>query len=196
MVRPAKRGGTKSNRKPMTVVVAPDGDTAAAKVDRMIGELRRSESTCRFLSKSVLNLSSPTSSGGNIYSFANIATNEDFASLSAQFKEWRVSAIRFEVYHVGTPSGPTIFSTFHTGGGNVATDEESVLDGEDSKYFEPGAGRQCFYWQPSGNLENEYQGITNYTDFGGLRFFQTGGSGAPLYAKVVVSCIILFRGRT
>jgi len=180
----------------MTVVVAPDGDTAAAKVDRQISDLRRSESTLRFLSKSFLNLSSPTTSGGGIVSFSTIVANEDFASLAAQFKEFRISAIRYELYHTGTPAGPTAFSTFHADGGSVAADEESVIDGEDAKYFEPGAGRQTWYWQPSGSLETEYQGVSSYTDFGGLRYYQTSGTGTPQYGKLVISAIVLFRART
>jgi len=181
---------------PQTVLVAPNNDTLATRVDRTIASLRAQESSCVFLAKSYNAFqTSTTVTQGNI-GFQSILSNEDVASLAAQFNEVKIKCIRFDVYHVGGSGSSTAFGTYHTNGTTPPTAYESVIDSEDSQVFNSGGERQQFYWQANGVLENVYQNLSTYVDFGGLRYnipAQTAG-GSPLFT-IVVSAVVVFRSR-
>jgi len=181
------------------VVTAPDGDVAGAMFNKMVGNMRANESAIPVLVKSSFGLSIQTTPAGNTISFAQIAATDDFVSLAAQFQTFKVKAMRFEVFHINpSASTPTAVSTFHTDGGSFSslTTEQSVVDGEDSKYLEPGSKKQDFYWNARGSLETGFQGVNAYADFGGLRYYIPAGTSNLDVARIVLTAQVVFRGRT
>lgn len=184
-----------------TVTVAVDGDVAGARFDKMVSNMRSNESATPVLIKAVFGIATVTAAGGGLYSFQNLITEDDFASFAAQFTTYKVKAMRFEVYHINPGLvTPIAMSTVHIDGGNVTNllTQSSVVDGEDSKYMDPGAGKQVFYWNARGSLETEFQGVQNFTDFGGFRYFNEGvsSSAGTAIARVIVTAQVVFRGRT
>lgn len=191
----SRRAGGRSD----IVTVARDGDVMGARFDRMVSNQRSNESAVPILVKGVTGISTAAAGGSGVYTFNEITQEDDFLSLGAQFRLFKIKAMRFEVFHIN-PSNtvPIVISTFHNDGSLTGvTGQASTVDGEDSKYLDPGDGKQVFYWNASNATEKLYQDVTSFTSFGGLRWYRETGStnvDVPL-VRIIITAQIVFRGR-
>ncbi len=179
------------------VTVATDGDVVGARFDRMVSNMRSNESATAVLVKGAFGIDSSASPGGGTYDFGNFAAEDDFVSLAQQFETFKVKAMRFEVFHTNPGSTvPIAMSTFHADGPFGAS-LNNVIDGEDSKFLDAGAGKQVFYWNARGTAELAYQSTSSFVSFGGVRYYKELGSTAVGNRLVTVVCTaqIVFRGR-
>lgn len=183
------------------MAVAPQGDTMALRVDKMLASMRSGQSACPVLIKTSLSLVTSTTAGilGS-FTYLELAVTDDFASLAQQFNEFKVKCMRFRVCHTNpTNTTPLVFSTVHA---NVPSalpstwlNEASVVDGPDSKYISPGADPEVFYWNASGVSETEYQDVNTFNNHGGLRYYVPQVTTSAQAAVVVVEALVVFRGR-
>lgn len=190
--------GRPKNRPPMEVIVADaDAGSDGAKLDRLIASLQNSHSLTNVLCDDVVAYNVTAAYQGNVYSFANVVATNSFTSFSAQFTTFRVKAIRFDVYDQAPSTvAPAYFATYHVDGGAVSTTQQSVIDRPDAKMVPPGTGKITFTWMPKGDLENGFQGVANYTDFGGLVTSFPAGSAVAVKFLIIVKAVVQFRGRT
>lgn len=177
-----------------------DGDTQAARIDRLISSMRAGESACTVLIKSALSVAaSSTEATSVVFTYPEIASSDEFVSLAQQFNMFKVKCMRFNFCHVNPSStAAVVASTVHS---NVVgalpttwTSEQATIDGPDSVYLSPGGDQEVLYWNGSGVSETEYQDITTYNNHGGLRIFLPRSSVAQT-AVVVCSAVVVFKGR-
>lgn len=130
---------------------------------------------------------------------------DEFVSFAAQFQEYRIRRVRFDIYDAFPGQGATIFwSTFHdvnTTGAQYNPTLNGVVDGPDSQIVPPGIGKASLFWTAKGMPELEFQSTTATVpaiqDFGGLRYYVPGSSTAvPGKYQVFCKVVIDFRGRT
>lgn len=190
-----------NNRRNKVMQTRPDGDTTAAKIDRTISQMRAGESACTVLCKAAYQLatsvSAPTST---VITYPEIVATDDFVSMAQQFNMFKIKYMRFDLSHTNpTFVGNVVASTVH---GNISgaiplswTSENAVVDGPDSTYISPGAAKEVFYWNGTGVSETEYQDVTNYNNHGGFRCYLPTQSTALVAGVVVVSAVVVFKGR-
>jgi hypothetical protein len=192
---------TKGKRQNKVVQTRQDGDTAAAKIDRTISQMRAGESSCMVLCKSAYALSTSTTAATSVVvTYPEIASSDDFVSLAQQFNMFRIKCMRFDLSHTN-PSfvGNVVASTVHS---NLVgaiptgwTSEQSVVDGPDSLYISPGSVREVFYWNGTGVSETEFQDVSTYNNHGGFRAYLPQQTAASTAGVVVVSAVVIFKGR-
>lgn len=135
---------------------------------------------------------------GFYWGFATIAATDDFQAMARQYRLFKIKAIRFEVFHQLSSFGqPIVMSTYHTQDVEATPAVEDVIDGEDSKFLDAGAGKQVFYWVPRGVPENGYQATTSLVSYGGLRAFRQGSAGVAgqRQATIIFTAQVVFKGR-
>jgi len=180
------------------VTVANDGDVVGARFDRMVFSMRNTESAVPILIKTSIPIASGNA-GGGIFDFGNIQSSDEFATMAAQYRLFKVKAIRFEVFHqVASFAQPILMSTFHILSGARDPTVANVVDGEDAKYMDAGAGKQVFYWTARGLPENEYQAVDSFTSFGGLQWARETNAVNPnlIQVTVMITAQVIFKGRT
>jgi hypothetical protein len=192
----------KNRRSPRVIQVREDGDRQAARIDRMISQQRSAGSLSVIDIKSTFDIGLTSGGGAATVTFTQVAGADDFVSMAQQFNEFKVKAMKFDVFHTNPSSStPIVFSTLHSNffGDPPSTwaTEQSIVDAPDAMYLEPGSKKQSFYWNAMGTAENEFQDVNSFNNFGGLRWYvrpTTGGTGV-VTAIVVMSAIVVFRGR-
>lgn len=203
MTKRSKRGG-KGGVQDVRVLDMYSGKDGA-KVDRQIQSLLVSESQVRCLVSGTFAIDVPTGAAvSTIYGWTQIRALDEFVSLAAQYNNYRVNSIRFDIYDVNPARfGTGFFSTFHDAfntGGVPVYSFENVVDGPDSQIVPPGTGKVSFTWRGHTTNERGFYDVApdndaGAVDFGGLRAFvfneTTGGSKFRLVIKAVVD----FRGR-
>jgi len=142
-------------------------------------------------------LANATATVGSV-GFAEASGTDDFVSFTAQYQEFRIRAIRFDIYDVNPNSTPTTnyWSTFHTIGGTVPVDAESVIDRPDSRAISPGDGRATLAWVAHSIPEMAFQSTSTFNGLGGLSYYLLSSStitGAKY--SIVAKFIVDFRGR-
>jgi len=182
-----------------TVQVREDGDTQAARIDRIISTLRSQESSMFINCKGVYDINASTSATTAYLTYATVVATDEFQSVAQQYNMYKVKGMRFEVFHTNpTTATPVALSTFHMNMVGVPPasylSEGAIVDAPDAMFMEPGSKKQTFYWNASGQSENEYQDTTNYNDHGGLRFAVRAGTTGQI-GIVVMSALVVFRGR-
>jgi hypothetical protein len=183
------------------VTVAQDGDVQGARFDRMVSNARYNESATMVLVKAVTGVDTAAAAFSRVYSFNELAQEDDFIAMASQFQLFRVKAMRFEVFHTYPSSTvPVVMSTFHTDGtqGTSILGQANTVDGPDSKYMDPGAGKQTFYWNGTNSSEKLYQAVSSFVSYGGLRLYSEasgGAAGLPLI-RIIVTAQVVFKGRT
>lgn len=183
------------------VTVAQDGDVQGAKFDRMVSNARYNESATMVLVKAVTGVDTAAAAASRVYSFNELAQEDEFIAMASQFQLFKIKAMRFEVFHTyPTNTVPVVMSTFHTDGaqGTNILGQANTVDGPDSKYMDPGAGKQTFYWNGTNSLEKLYQSPSSFTSLGGLRWYAEssgGAAGLPLL-RIIVTAQVVFKGRT
>lgn len=178
-----------------------DGDVAAAKIDRTIASMRVGESACTILVKSAVSITALSSGPSSIvFTYPEIAGCDEFSSLATQFNMFRVKCMRFEFCHVN-PSNqtPIVASTVHSNlNGAIPTGwttEQSVIDGPDSVYLTPGAVKDVLYWNGNSSTETEYQDVSSFNNHGGVRVYVPGVTTTTTHSIMVVSAVVIFKGR-
>lgn len=173
----------------------------AAYIDRCISTLQNSHSQVTVLVQlDQLFTSSTSASTFTNFSGNLIRSADDFVSLQAQFQEFRVRGIRFDVYDLtAAVSLAVVFSTFHsTAVTPPAYNFENVIDGPDSQLIPSGVGKVSLYWRAKGTEENDFQGDSTsdaaILDFGGLRG-AIPQSATTKQFLVVMKCLVDFRAR-
>lgn len=196
---PSKRN---SKNKVMNVrVVDPDGATDSLRVDRMINEVKASESQIRVLCADNLFIDNAATPISGLQAFDYIFATDDWGSISVQYNDFRVRAIKYDVYDVNQGNiGGAIFSTVHEVYNNTPPTYTfaQVVDGPDSKPVPPGTGKATFYWMAHGVKEMGFQStsISSAVDrYGGLRYYINSGANPGAKFQIVMHAIVDFRGR-
>jgi len=157
-----------------------------------------SESDTVILVNRVVNFALLTTNQPATLSYSFITGSDEFASLSQQFRTFRIADVRYEIYDVN-PSIPATayWSTFHTGGGaTIVPGPDDVLDRPDSAIIPPGEGKVTLLWHGQTFDERGFQETATFLDYGGLNAYVYGAaSAAPQKFVVIAKAIVHFRGR-
>lgn len=194
-----RRNNTRSRARKGFVQVREDGDMAAAKIDRTLSSMRANESATVVVCKSTAEINVASGAASFAISYTNLVGTDDFASLAAQYNTFKVKSMRFEVFHINpSVQTPVAVSTLHgdfTGEPPTTwVTEQAVIDSPDAMYLEPGSKKQVFYWNARGTQENAFQDVNSFTNYGGLRYYVSGGTAQTAY-KIITSYVVVFRGR-
>lgn len=204
-----RRSGNTKNQVTNVRLVDEFAGTDGVRVDRMLSSLHNSQSQTRVLCTTTFEITTITS-GAEImgyYGGNQVRTTDDFISLADQFEEYRVRAIRFDVYDINPGTAVAhAFSTFHQRavGNYAAFPFSQVVDGPDSLSVAPGTGVAHFTWMAHSNDEMSFQTslqasdptLEAATDFGGLRWAVANASAAGRKWQVVAKAVVDFRGRS
>jgi hypothetical protein len=196
----SKHRSVNTTRKPQRVIIQSDSDEFSAKIDRQIAHMRSSQSTVRVLCKTFATISTLNSGPlASAYDFFTLAATDDFVSLAQQYNLFRVVGCKLEVFHTNTNVlAPIVISSYHTNGSplSVQITEESVVDAPDSKFLNTSGDKQNWYWQPRGFVEQSFQDVASFGNFGGFRYFsENSGVNNNNVAKSIITWIVDFRGR-
>jgi len=182
-------------------LVDPYSGNQGLLVDRMISNAQNRESTTTIICGDYFGLTAGTTEVDRNVSYQDIVSTDDFQSLAAQFTEFRILAIRFDVYNLNsTVTAFSAFSTYHadTVGRAPTVTINTVVDRPDAQVCSAGVGHIPFTWMARGTAERAYQEIASAAtviDYGGL-----SGSVGPVSAstpafQIVVKAVVQFRGR-
>jgi len=174
-----------------------------ARVDRMLSQINASQSQVRVeIGASVLIVPSTTADLLGLFTCVSLRQQDEWASMSSQWQEYRVRAMRFDIYDVNPGLVAfSAFSTFHetTQGSTPNYNFNQVIDGPDSGSPSGGAGKLRLTWVAKGTREMEFQNVDpnadSLTDFGGMRYAAGSTSVAGSKFQVVVKAVVDFRGR-
>lgn len=184
-------------------IVDQDSSTDSVRVGRMIDSIKTSESQIRLLCVDNTFQDNAATPIQGLIGFDYIFGMDEFSSIAVQFNEFRVRAIKFDVYDVNQNNiGGAMFSTVHEiyGSTGPVYSFAQVVDGPDSKPIPPGTGKETFYWVAHGFKEMEFQstnfGSPNLVDrFGGLRYYINSGAAPGAKFQIVTHAVVDFRGR-
>lgn len=130
-------------------------------------------------------------------SFSDAVATDDFTSFATQYLEYRIRAIRFDIYDVaGVGTVTNYWSTYHTVGTAPNTDFESVMDRPDARVVAPGDGKATLAWVAHSVPEMSFQSTGTSSSLGGLSYY-TYSVNALSGTKYIITAkfIIDFRGR-
>jgi hypothetical protein len=200
MTRRNNRGSSAKNKIQNVRVVDKDEGSDDIICQRIVQQYNTSEGQIRVLCN--LHQEYATSATANVtgtVDYTTVTATDDFQSFAAQYMEFRVKAIRFDIYDINPSSLPVVnyWSTFHNiGGASIPVDVESVLDRPDSRSISPGDGRASLAWVAHGVPEMAFQPTNGYQNLGGLSFFisTTTAQINPKYA-LAIKFVVDFRGR-
>lgn len=183
-------------------MVDDSAGTDSLRVNRMIQELHRSGGQVRALCNSFFNENSGATERDIVYTVLSLFATDEFTSFSSQFTEFRIRAVRFDVYNT-TPSvnNPVIASTFRTSaiGSSPTFTYLQVADGDDAAVVEATGSKQSFYWVARNPLELAFQsmnsGSSGLNALGGLRLAIPAPVSGVSNTAVVARWLVDFRGR-
>lgn len=201
MTRNNRRSRRSQNRVQAERQVDPYSGNNGLMVDRMISNAQNRQSTTTLICGDYFGLTGGTAEVDRNISYQDIVSTDDFQSMAAQFNEFRVLAIRFDVYNINSSINAfSAFSTFHTEtlGRSPSVNITTVIDRPDSQVVSAGTGHIPFTWVARGSAERAFQEIiaaSSVIDYGGL-----SGSIGPLTAsapafQIVMKAVVQFRGR-
>lgn len=130
--------------------------------------------------------------------FSEATTTDDFTAFITQYREFRIRAMRFDIYDIQPNSSATTnyWATYHTVGGTTLLDPENIMDRPDCRVIAPGDGRTSLCWVAHSIPEMAFQSVTNFNGLGGLSWY--AGSDAGLTGSkytITAKFVIDFRGR-
>ncbi len=180
-------------------IVDKDEGTDDVVLQRILQHLKTSESQIRVSCNYRTELLISGTTTGSIDFVDLINTTDDFASFSAQYREFRVRAIRVDVYDIntGAPSVINYWSTYHiVNDATPPTALEDVIDRPDSRSIPPGTGHISLAWVAHGIPEMSFSSVDTAINYGGVAYYNTAGS-AVTGAKysIIAKFIVDFRGR-
>lgn len=192
--RRGRRGMSRSEGIAAVRVVPPGEGQREQKVERILTQIKESQSTTRLQLKDTFFINAAAGAVVAKYSFPQVQATDDFVSLAQQFQKYRVVCLKFDVYDfVAANQNLGIIGSYH-GSVNPGTQGE-VTDLADSGVVPPGTGFRTWYWYPNGPLEHSWYDVGSTNDFGGLVWYMFPGTAAAKY-NVVVSAVVDFRART
>jgi len=129
--------------------------------------------------------------------FTEASNTDDFASFITQYREFRIRAIRYDIYDIQpNASAVNYWSTYHTVSGSVATDAESVMDRPDARSISPGDGKTTLAWVAHSIPEMAFQNVSSFNGLGGLSYYTIAGNGIVNSKYTVLAKFVVdFRGR-
>lgn len=180
-------------------VIDKEEGTDDVVISRLISSYNSSEGQIRVMCSYRTEVS-PGSGGATSGSvdFGSLVSTDDFTSFAAQYQEFRVRGIRFDVYDVNPNSPATInyFATFHQVGGTVPAGQEDIIDRPDSRIVTPGMGRISLAWVAHGIPEMAFQSVSSYDNLGGLvDFVSPSATITGAKYSIVAKFLVDFRGR-
>jgi len=192
----SRRGGNKNAISNVRIVDKDDG-TDDIQCQRFLQAYKVSEGQIRVVCGYRGELSQGATPAGGIVSYGELTGTDDFVSFVGQYKEFRVRAIRFDVYDLATNTSSAInfWSTYHQIGGGVAVGFDDVVDRPDSRAITPGTGFASLAWVAHSIPEMAFQDTANYNALGGLSYYVGGGATATNKYSIVAKFIVDFRGR-
>lgn len=195
-----KRGRASNQKNRITNVRVVDKDDGKDDIlcQRMLQSYKESEGQIRVICSNAIELNPGGVAAGSAVDFSIAAASDDFVSFSQQYTEFRVRAIRFDIFDV-QPNSPYVvnyWSTYHQIGGTVPTTAANVVDRPDSRSLVPGTGYTSVAWVAHSIPEMAFQSTASYSSLGGLVYNLTPsatvtGTKYQIYAKYVID----FRGR-
>lgn len=194
-----RRGGNRKNVISNVRVVDKDDGIDDIAAQRFLQSYKVSEGQIRVVCnyRGELNLPVSTAVTGTV-GFGELAGTDDFTSFTSQYQEFRVRAIRFDIYDLGGGSSSPLnfWATFHQIGGTVPSTFDSVVDRPDSRSIVPGTGYASVAWVAHGIPEMAFQPISGYNTLGGLVYY-LGGVSAAVNSKysIIAKFVVDFRGR-
>lgn len=199
MTQNSNRKRTRNNAKPMVVSIL-DKDTApgAVRLDSTFRALAQSEGDILVSAQLALSFDPSTTPTSASYTFATIATSDEFQSFAQQYQKFRIGGIRFDIYDLSpSNTADAYFGTFHSGARSTPyiPTLQNVIDAPDSTIIPPGTGKVSLYWLPSGVDEFEFAPISAFVDHGGLGAFIGGVTTPFVKYRIVIKAAVHFRGR-
>jgi len=197
------RNGRGKNRVTNVRVVDEFAGTDGARVDRMLSQINASQSQVRVeIGAAITIVPSTTTDLLGLFTCVSLRQQDEWASMSSQWQEYRVRAMRFDIYDVNPNlTAFSVFSTFHetVQGSTPNYTFAQVIDGPDSASPSGGGGKLRLTWIAKGTRELEFQNLDpnadSITDFGGMRYASGATSVANSKFQVVVKAVVDFRGR-
>jgi len=196
----ARKNSSKRNKNVIQNVRVVDKDEGTDDImcQRFIQNYNVSEGQIRTVCSLHSEFGIGTSAANGNIDFGNLTTSDDFVSFAAQYREFRVRAIRFDIYDVNPNSSPVVnyWATYHTIGGTITTDIESILDRPDARSVTPGDGKASLAWVAHSIPEMAFQPTNLYNTLGGISLY-IGSSTASVSTKYTVASkfVVDFRGR-
>jgi len=184
-------------------VVDPLSGVDGARTERQVDFLQNSASLITVLCSDFFGVDQQATVVNGNLSWSQIVLFDEFVSLSAQFLEYRVKSIKFDVYDIN-PNVVAVaaFSTFHsqfTAATQPVFTFNNVIDGPDSQFVAPGTGKISLTWASKSTLEKGFvatsPGTNPAPDYGGLRYSVAAGVASNTKYRVVVKAVVQFRGR-
>jgi hypothetical protein len=201
MARHGKSNRSSRSRIQDVRIADPAAGSDGTKIDRIISQLKTSESQIRVLCGDAGDITPPATLTSTIYGFASIINSDDFQSMAQQFELYRITAVKYDIYDINPSAVVTnVWSTFHSEAlTQPSYTRAQVADGPDSKVISGGNGQATLYWRAHGVEENRFQATNTAAStqqfFGGLRYStQAVATGAVKY-QLVVHAVVDFRGR-
>jgi len=170
-------------------------------VDRMISQVKISESQTRILCGDIRYIDTATSTTSGVWDFGSLFATDDFTSMVQQYTEFRVRAIKFDVYDIfPSNTAGAVFSTFHDVYSATPTYTfANVVDGPDSGNVPPGTGKATWYWVAHGVTELGFQAASSTGSlpdkYGGFRYFVNSDTSPDGKFQLIVHAVVDFRGR-
>jgi len=192
---PNKRNNVRKNIIQNVRIVDKDEGGDDVKVQRMLNQMNQSESQMRVICGYQSTLNVAVSSG--VIGFGELLTTDDFVSFAAQFQEYRVTGIRFDIYDVNQSAVVVNFwSTFHQISGSVPVAVEDIMDRPDCRSLSAGEGKASFAWLAHGIPERAFNNVGTNAGLGGLAY-NLSPAAASTTAKytIMAKFIVDFRGR-
>lgn len=180
-------------------IVDKDEGTDDIVCQRLLQSYNSSEGQIRVVCGHQTNISFASgAANGNTIAFAELLGTDDFTSFAAQYQEFRVRAIRFDIYDINPNSSTVVnyWSTFHQVSGSVPVGQEDVMDRPDARSVAPGDGKTTLCWVAHGIPEMQFNSVGINPGLGGLSFYSSPSAAvsATKYS-IMTKFIVDFRGR-
>lgn len=168
----------------------------SVKIERQISFAQNTHSLTTIVIGGLLSVNATTTTATTTFSFSDIGSSDDFASMSAQFNTFRVRSMMFDIYDVN-PNVLAIgtMSTFHQSNASPAPQTQgAIMDRPDSQLVAPGTGKVMLFWRAKGTEENNFQGVNGFFDFGGMSINVPSVTTAATKYQIAYKCVVDFRG--
>jgi len=191
-----RRGGGKNAISNVRVVDKDEG-TDDIQCQRFLQAYKVSEGQIRVVCGYRGELAQGTASAGGLVAFGELTGTDDFASFIGQYSEFRVRAIRYDVYDLApsTQSAINFWATYHQIGGTVPVGFDDVVDRPDSRAIAPGTGMVSLAWVAHSIPEMAFQSTSTFNALGGLSYYIGGGPTATNKFSIIAKYVVDFRGR-
>jgi hypothetical protein len=165
------------------------------RVQRMLNTMVESESQIRVVCGYQTTQNVAVASG--VVGFGELLATDDFVSFAAQYQEYRVAGIRFDIYDVNqTAVVVNFWATFHQVSGSVPVAAEDIMDRPDCRSLSAGEGKATLAWLAHGIPERAFNNVGTNAGLGGLSY-NLSPAAASTTAKytIMAKFIVDFRGR-